>query len=117
MLNKRECRDEQTREEETAMSSSDAGKELTNIEIICFEDEDGLDIEMEVVDEFVRDGKRYVALRPALETLDDESDEDDISFFSLDSDENGQELFTLIEDESMVSALANTLEERLLARL
>ena len=89
-------------------------EKYTDIEIIVFEGDDG-DIEMEIIDEFELDGQRYLALRPPLDENGQVDDEDSINFFSVASDENGEELYDLVEDDTLLSRLADVLEERLLA--
>ncbi len=94
----------------------DEEKQYTDTEVIVFEDEDGLDIEMELVDEFEDGGQRYVALRPSLESADFDTDEDCISFFAVRTDDEGGELFDLVEDEAAITRLADRLEDRLLSK-
>lgn len=87
-------------------------EELTNIEIIVFEDENGEDIEMNIVDEFDHENIHYVALTPAQIDADDE--EDSINFFSVSKVE-GQEEFDLVEDEKLLNTLFDLLEDRLVS--
>lgn len=88
--------------------------ELTNIEIIVFEDDDGGEIEMEIIDEFDCDGAHYIALSEVPDADSDALlDEDDISFF-LVTQENDEEMFDLVEDKKLLQQLADLLEQRLL---
>ena len=97
-------------------------EELTNIEVIVFEDDEGNEIEMDIVDEFDFEGKHIVALSEAPGQMDeseiDESEmdeEDTVSFFEVIKDKENED-YELIEDEKAVAKLADFLEERLLAR-
>lgn len=88
-------------------------EDYTSQEIITFEDEDGLDIEMEVVDEFDYEDKHYMALRPSLQEVMDAEDEDEIVFFRV-YQQDGEELFDLVEDKQTITHLGDILENRLL---
>lgn len=95
--------------------SEEKGIQYTDIEIIVFSDEDGQDIEMEVIDEFDWEGRHYIALRPPIDPLDEDSDEDSIVFFHSETDASGEEIFDLVEDKKILQGLTDKLEERLLA--
>ena len=89
-------------------------EELTNIEMIVFEDDQGKEIEMEIIDEFHFNGIHYVALSEAPQADSDQLlDEDDIRFFRI-LNENGEEMFDAIEDQNTIQLLADELEKRLL---
>ena len=87
--------------------------EYTQQEFIVFEDGDGAEVSMSIVDEFDMDGVHYVALVEA-----DEPDESDdlISYFAVTTDENGEEDFELVEDDVLGEKLADTLEQRLIEK-
>ena len=89
--------------------------QYTDIEIIVFSDEDGQDIEMEVIDEFDWKEKHYIALRPPIDPMNEDSDEDSIVFFHSETDADGEEIFDLVEDNETLLGLTDKLEERLLA--
>jgi len=103
---------------ETSNVNKNDNENLTNIQMIVFEDEDGLDIEMEVLDEFEHEGKRYVALRPAFDAEAFTEDEDSINFFEVyaDPENDEEEMFDLIEDPASLQALSDVLENRLMSR-
>jgi len=89
-------------------------EELTNIEMIVFEDDQGKEIEMEIIDEFHFNGIHYVALSEVPQADSDQLlDEDDIRFFRI-LNENGEEMFDAIEDQNTIQLLADELEKRLL---
>ena len=89
--------------------------QYTDIEIIVFEDEDGSDIEMEIIDEFDLEGIHYMALRPPIDPLDEDSDEDSIAFFRCETEESGEEIYDLVEDKETLRKVMDVLEDRLLA--
>lgn len=89
--------------------------QYTDIEIIVFEDEDGSEIEMEIIDEFEMEGVQYMALRPPIDPMDEDSDEDSIAFFRCETDEKGEEVFDLVEDKDTLAKVMDMLEDRLLA--
>lgn len=84
--------------------------EFTNIEYIVFEDEDGNEIEMEIIDEFHYDEKPYIALSAA--SPSDEQDSEEISFYEVIAMDE-EEAFDLITDASLLRALSDALEQRL----
>jgi hypothetical protein len=103
----------------------EAQEELTNIEIIVFEDEEGGEIEMEIVDEFDLEERHFVALVESIGMDDDcenksleelEDFDDDVNFFEVIKDENGEEMFDLVEDRQLLNKLADELENRILER-
>lgn len=93
-------------------------EELTQIEVVVFEDEDGTEIEMQIVDEFDHKEHHYVVLIPSPEEgaeIDAEG-EDDLNLFEVTKNEKGEEDFNLVEDKKLLAELANIVEERLLSR-
>lgn len=93
-------------------------EELTQIEVVVFEDEDGTEIEMQIVDEFDHNGRHYVVLIPSPEegAEIDVDGEDDLNLFEVTKDEKGEEDFNLVEDKKLLAELAGVVEDRLLAR-
>lgn len=89
--------------------------EYTNIEVIVMEDEDGSEVEMQLVDEFDYHDAHYLALSAPI-TEDEADDEDTVSFFEEVSEEDEELELALVEDEALIEALADLLEERLLSR-
>ncbi|MGI6151183.1 MAG: DUF1292 domain-containing protein [Christensenellales bacterium] len=87
-------------------------EELTNIEVIVMEDEDGNETEYLIADEFDFNGARVIALCPPADAAEDE---DEVSFFLASGDGEEYDLMP-IEDERTIDMLAGILEDRLLAR-
>lgn len=86
--------------------------ELTDIQVIVMEDDDGNEMELQIADEFDFNGEHILALCPP---SDAGEDEDEVSFFLSSGDGDDFELM-LIEDERTVELLAGILEDRLLSR-
>ena len=82
--------------------------ELTNIEVLVFENEDGSETEMQIVDEFEWQGNSYVALLPL-----DVREGDDIQLFCT----TGQDEYEQVADSAAKNALLDILEERLLNKI
>lgn len=89
--------------------------EYTNIEVIVMEDEDGKEVEMQLVDEFDYHDSHYLALAAPIDE-DEGDDEDTVSFFEEVSEADEELELALVEDEALIEALADLLEERLLSR-
>jgi len=87
-------------------------EELTNIQVIVMEDEDGKETEYQIADEFDYEGRHVIALCPPENAAEDE---DEVTFFFCEGTEEEFEM-TPVEDKVTIEALANILEERLLAR-
>lgn len=86
--------------------------DLTNIEVIVFEDEEGNQVEMEIVDEFDLGKDHYIALTE-LPDVDGILDEDPpIQFYRI-TEEDDEEIFDAVEDAALLNTLADALEERL----
>ena len=86
-------------------------KEYTDIQVIVFEDDDGNEMEMQIVDEFDYEGRHIIALAPP---VDAEEDEDEVSFFAASGPDEDLDM-ELIEDKALIDALGDLLEERLLS--
>ena len=69
-------------------------------EVITLVDDDDQSFDFRVEEVLELNGKRYVVLS-ALEPdqMEEKMDEDDAIIFRLDTDENGEEVFTYIEDD------------------
>jgi uncharacterized protein YrzB (UPF0473 family) len=59
--------------------------------VITLIDDEGNEIECEIIDAFEYDDKEYVVLLPG--------DEEDPFMLRVDKDENGEEVFAMIEDD------------------
>lgn len=86
--------------------------ELTNIEVIVFEDDQGNPVEMEIIDEFDHGKDHYIALMQ-LPDIDGELDEDPTIQFYCITEAGDEEIFDLVEDAALRHVLADRLEERL----
>lgn len=76
-------------------------------EIIVLEDEDGNEVEFELGDKVVYEGKEYVVLLPL--------DEDDGGIVILEYQEGGDEegdLYLDVEDESVLNAVFDMFKEK-----
>ena len=76
-------------------------------EIIVLEDEDGNEVEFELGDKVVYEGKEYVVLLPL--------DEDDSGIVILEYQEGGDEegdLYLDVEDESVLNAVFDMFKEK-----
>ena len=85
--------------------------EYTDIEVIVFEDENGNETEMQIVDEFDYEGQHVIAVCPAPDEASE--DEDEVSFFYAEGEDDDLEM-TLIEDAQLIDKLGDVLEDRLL---
>lgn len=76
-------------------------------EIVVLEDEDGNEVEFELGDKVVYEGKEYVVLLPL--------DEDDSGIVILEYQEGGDEegdLYLDVEDESVLNAVFDMFKEK-----
>jgi len=65
--------------------------------IISLFEEDGTEVQFEHLDTFELNGSVYIALLEIIETFPDNSD---VCLFKVVKDENGDELFSVIEDDA-----------------
>lgn len=83
-------------------------KELEELdEVIVLEDEDGNEVEFELGDKVVYEGKEYVVLLPLAE--------DDGGVVILEYEETGDEegdLYTDVEDEAILNAVFDMFKEK-----
>lgn len=66
--------------------------------IITLTDEDGNDVDFILLDAITMDEKNYVVLIPA-EDEDPEAEEEEVLIMRVDTDENGEDFFTGVDDE------------------
>ena len=85
-------------EKTTVSGSSDESEDRDELEegFVSLLDEDGNEHLFEHLDSFEFNGDIYVCLAPA----DGESDPDEVLFFTLETDEDGNEALMLVEDEA-----------------
>jgi len=82
-------------------------KEMELEEIIVLEDEEGNEVEFELGDKVVYEGKEYVVLLPLAE--------DDSGIVILEYEEGGDEegdLYTDVEDEDILNAVFDIFKEK-----
>lgn len=89
--------------------------ELTNIEVIVFEDDHGNQVEMQIVDEFDYFNEQYIALIELPEAEEALDEDPPIQFYRV-IEEDGEEMFDYIEDTALYNKLSDALEERLLQK-
>lgn len=81
--------------------------ELTNIEYLVFTQDDGSEIEMQIVDEFEYEGGSYIALvNAAVE------DGDEISVYKVSGDDEYEQ----VEENALLNMLLDIVEERIAAK-
>lgn len=94
------------------MENKNLNNELENdeIKIITLTDEDGQDIDFEVIGEAEIDGSVYYAMTPAGV---EENNEGIIEYvlLKLEEDENGEELFVSVDDEDEFDKVANFFDD------
>lgn len=80
-----------------------------DMEIITLEDEDGNEIDFEVVDSIEVDYTEYVLLAP----VDPEEGEENAAYlFRVDEDENGDQMLVPVEDDDEFERVEAALNER-----
>ena len=86
---------------------SEKDLEMEEMEVVVLEDEDGNEVEFELGDKVVYEGKEYVVLLPL--------DEDDSGIVILEYQEGGDEegdLYLDVEDESVLNAVFDMFKEK-----
>lgn len=74
--------------------------ELTNDNIITLLDDNDEAIDFEIIEMLEIAGKRYAFLLPLNdENADEETEEDEAVIFRIDPSDNGEEIFSYIEDD------------------
>ncbi len=72
-------------------------------------DEDGKEMDFDLVDVLEVEGRRYAVLMPVnLEDANGELEEDEAIIFRLDKNEDGEEIFSYIEDDKEWDFVVNT---------
>ncbi len=80
--------------------------------ILTFTDENGAEIELEVVDSFELEGKKYVALATPEIDENDEGEVDELYIMRIESESDGQDIYVAIEDEAELESAFNKFTER-----
>ena len=78
--------------------------------ILTFTDENGEELELEVVDSFEIDVNKYVAL--ATPETDDENDEGEVYIMRIESESDGEDIYVAIEDEDELNTAFEKFTER-----
>ncbi len=78
--------------------------------ILTFTDENGEELELEVVDSFEIDDNKYVAL--ATPETDDENDEGEVYIMRIESESDGEDIYVAIEDEDELNTAFEKFTER-----
>lgn len=84
--------------------------ELEN-NVLTFQDEDGNDVELEIIDAFEISETQYVALVPVEE--DAESQEEEVFIMRIEQDENGDDILIQVTDEDELETTFETFKERM----
>ena len=79
--------------------------------ILTFYDENDEAIDLEIVDSFELDGKKYAALATP-EDIENENDESEVFIMRLDSETSGEDVFVYIDDEDELDAAFNMFKDR-----
>ena len=80
-------------------------------EVIVLTDEEGKELECIILDYLEVDSKRYVVIAPVTEEEDSEEDEIEVDILRVDADENGEEMFSVIEDDEEWDKVADSWQE------
>lgn len=86
----------------------DETKVVEEVEMVTLTDEDGKEIEFELIGRLTLDGKDYIAL------MSQDNDEEYIILKS-EKDENGEETFVTIEDDDEFDNVADAFDDEFLA--
>ncbi len=84
-------------------------------DFITVTDEDGNDIELELVDALEHNGLTYMAFYPAVEEDADEDSEDYGLVILKSIEENGEELLSTLDSDEELDEIYNLFMERLFA--
>jgi len=94
------------------MSQEIAGEDFVP-ELLSLLDDNGVEHNFEILDAIeAEDGKRYLALLPQTETPEETVESDGMYYIFEVVEEDGEELLTEVEDETLASELAVIFEER-----
>lgn len=86
----------------------DDTKVVEEVEIVTLTDEDGKEIEFELIGRLTLDGKDYIAL------MSQDNDEEYVILKS-EKDENGEETFVTIEDDDEFDNVADAFDDEFMA--
>jgi len=79
--------------------------------VLTFYDENNEEIELEIVDSFELSGKKYVALATP-EDIENENDESEVFIMRIETEGDGEDVFTYIEDDNELDAAFDMFKDR-----
>lgn len=80
-------------------------------DLITLLDEDGSEVEFEILDKIEQDDKVYLALYPVFESAEEELESDGVYYIFEVVDDDGEEVLVEVEDESLSQSLAEIFED------
>ena len=83
-------------------------------DVVTLIDEDGQELNFELIDVLEIESKRYVVLQPVdADVTDGALEDDEAIILRLDKDENGEDIFANIEDDAEWDLVVNTYNDML----
>lgn len=79
--------------------------------ILTFQDENGNDVDLEIIDAFELSENQYVALIPAEEPAEEQ--EEEVFIMRIEEDENGDDILVQVTAEEELEAAFETFKERM----
>lgn len=79
--------------------------------ILTFQDEDGNDVDLEIIDAFELSENQYVALVTAEEPAEEQ--EEEVFIMRIEEDENGDDILVQVTNEEELEAAFETFKERM----
>lgn len=79
--------------------------------VLTFYDDNDNEIELEIVDSFEIDDKKYVALATP-EDIEGESEESEVYIMRIESESSGEDIFVYIEDENELNTAFDMFKNR-----
>lgn len=79
--------------------------------VLMFQDENGNDVELEIIDAFEISQTQYVALVSVEEPAEEQ--EEEVFLMRIEEDENGDDILIQVTDEEELEAAFETFKERM----
>lgn len=79
--------------------------------VLTFQDEDGNDVELEIIDAFEISETQYVALVPVEEPAEEQ--EEEVFIMRIEEDENGEDILIQVTDDEELETAFETFKERM----
>lgn len=79
--------------------------------VLTFQDEEGNDVELEIIDAFEISQTQYVALVSVEEAAEDQ--EEEVFLMRIEEDENGDDILIQVTDEEELETAFETFKERM----